>query len=304
MHDDYYVVDRKMESLIMDNTQELKLFVLGLNETELRLLNSIVQVSQRRSRRLILVPMTQAMTADVMILAVSDSQVVDWVKRNAQLIKSLPVIWIEAKNIPSIHLSINRPVQWSQLLLYIKQAIQKKRSFEEVAKSNATNQLAHTTSATSQKVQDLQKQAALKPATVQSSSSAQASHILVVDDSWAVRRHLSTILEQKNYQITLASDGLEAVNEFSADMFDCVLMDVVMPEVDGYEACRQIKKLSKGKHNVPVIMLTSKTSPFDKIRGKMAGCDAYLTKPVSDGLLQQILDKHVIKSKIHAMSNN
>lgn len=292
----------------MDNTQELKLFVLGLNETELRLLNSIVHVSQRRSRRLILVPMTQAITADVMILAVSDAQVVEWVKQNAQLIKSLPVIWIEAKNIPASHLSINRPVQWSQLLLYIKQAIQKKRSFADVAQSSpkmtnsiSSNQTSESTktSATEQHVQ--KKSADLS--TQLSSLEQQASHILVVDDSWAVRRHLSTILAQKNYQITLASDGLEALNEFSAEMFDCVLMDVVMPEVDGYEACRQIKKLSKGKQNVPVIMLTSKTSPFDKIRGKMAGCDAYLTKPVNDGHLQQILDKHVMKSKIHAMSH-
>lgn len=283
----------------MDNTQELKLFVLGLNETELRLLNSIVHVSQRRSRRLILVPMTQAITADVMILAVSDAQVVEWVKQNAQLIKSLPVIWIEAKNIPASHLSINRPVQWSQLLLYIKQAIQKKRSFADLAepKTKVSNQAdEHSQKQTSQ-------ESSTESVAQSSSSEKQTSHILVVDDSWAVRRHLSSILSQRNYQITLASDGLEAVNEFSAEMFDCVLMDVVMPEVDGYEACRQIKKLSKGKQNVPVIMLTSKTSPFDKIRGKMAGCDAYLTKPVNDGHLQQILDKHVIKSKIHAMSS-
>jgi twitching motility two-component system response regulator PilG len=65
-------------------------------------------------------------------------------------------------------------------------------------------------------------------------------------------------------------------------------MDVVMPGVDGYEGCREIKKLQRQKV-LPVVMLTSKSSPFDRIRGRMAGCDAYLGKPVNDQDLKQVL---------------
>jgi twitching motility two-component system response regulator PilG len=65
-------------------------------------------------------------------------------------------------------------------------------------------------------------------------------------------------------------------------------MDVVMPGVDGYEGCREIKRLQR-RQVLPVVMLTSKSSPFDRIRGRMAGCDAYLAKPVDDEELKHVL---------------
>jgi twitching motility two-component system response regulator PilG len=74
-------------------------------------------------------------------------------------------------------------------------------------------------------------------------------------------------------------------------------MDVLMPGADGYEGCRQVKAHCRGDHAVPVVMLTSKTSPFDRIRGKMAGCDAYLAKPVSVPDLDVVLAQLVPGSR-------
>jgi two-component system cell cycle response regulator len=71
---------------------------------------------------------------------------------------------------------------------------------------------------------------------------------------------------------------------------DCIFMDVVMPGADGYEGCREIKR-QRRERALPVVMLTSKSSPFDRIRGRMAGCDAYLAKPVEEGELQQVLTR-------------
>ena len=71
-----------------------------------------------------------------------------------------------------------------------------------------------------------------------------------------------------------------------------------MPGIDGYEACRKIKAMPANSKNIKpsIIMLTSKSSPFDRIRGKMAGCDAYLTKPVQKSHLMQVLAKYAFKN--------
>ncbi|HEY8049741.1 MAG TPA: response regulator, partial [Ramlibacter sp.] len=70
----------------------------------------------------------------------------------------------------------------------------------------------------------------------------------------------------------------------------CVFMDVLMPGVDGFEACRRIKAR---RGALPVVMLTSKSSPFDRVRGKIAGCDTYLTKPVDIVQLRDALGRHI-----------
>lgn len=69
-------------------------------------------------------------------------------------------------------------------------------------------------------------------------------------------------------------------------------MDVMMPGMNGYEACRRSKARSRTGEAPAVVMLTSKTSPFDRIRGKMAGCDAYLSKPINSNKLQTVLSDY------------
>ena len=111
----------------------------------------------------------------------------------------------------------------------------------------------------------------------------------MVDDSAAVRAHLSSVLDAYGYQVTAVDSGEAGVVAVNTNTFACVLMDVLMPGIDGYDACRRIKSMGKGAATPPVVMLTSKSSPFDKIRGKMAGCDAYLTKPVEKAHLMEVL---------------
>ena len=69
-----------------------------------------------------------------------------------------------------------------------------------------------------------------------------------------------------------------------------MLLDVLMPGIDGFEACRRIKARAGSP---PVVMLTSKSSPFDRVRGKMAGCDTYLTKPVDAEQLRAVVSRHL-----------
>ena len=112
--------------------------------------------------------------------------------------------------------------------------------------------------------------------------------VLVVDDSLPVRQALEMKLTMMNYQVELATNGQQAIDLIDQKFYDSVFLDVVMPGVDGYEVCKRIKRDKKTKH-IPVIMLTSKSSPFDRVKGKLAGCDTYLTKPVEHEEFQKVV---------------
>ncbi len=127
------------------------------------------------------------------------------------------------------------------------------------------------------------------------SSSAQANNkraVLVVDDSLPVRQALEMKLTMMDYQVQLATNGQQAIELIEKNNYDSVFLDVIMPGVDGYEVCKRIKRNKRTKH-IPVIMLTSKSSPFDKVKGKLAGCDSYLTKPVEHEEFQKVVSGYL-----------
>ncbi len=99
--------------------------------------------------------------------------------------------------------------------------------------------------------------------------------ILVVDDEPRMRRFIHMNLDLEGYQVLEASNGLEAIKRVREDLPDLVLLDVMMPEMDGFETLREIRQFS----NVPVIMLTVKADEEDKVRGLELGADDYVTKP-------------------------
>ena len=112
--------------------------------------------------------------------------------------------------------------------------------------------------------------------------------VLVVDDSLPVRQALEMKLTLMDYQVEIATNGQQAIELINDNNYDSIFLDVVMPGVDGYEVCKRVKK-DKEKKQIPVIMLTSKSSPFDKVKGKLAGCDSYLTKPVEHEEFQKVV---------------
>ena len=102
-----------------------------------------------------------------------------------------------------------------------------------------------------------------------------ARKILIVDDEPLIVKGLKYSLEQDNYETDSAMDGEEALNKFFAGRYDLVLLDVMLPKVDGIEVCQRIRE----KSTVPIIMLTAKGEDMDKILGLEYGADDYMTKP-------------------------
>lgn len=99
--------------------------------------------------------------------------------------------------------------------------------------------------------------------------------ILVVDDDKNICELLRLYLEKEGYNVILSHDGSEAVVKFNALSPDLILLDVMLPGLDGWQVCREIRK----KSNVPIIMLTAKGETFDKVLGLELGADDYVVKP-------------------------
>lgn len=119
--------------------------------------------------------------------------------------------------------------------------------------------------------------------------------VLVVDDSFPVRKYMEHTLPrlvEEELRIDYAADGEEAIGMTADRRYGLIFLDVEMPGLDGYQVCKFIKK----KHRSYVVMLTSRKSPFDKVRGTMSGCDAYLTKPPKEQRMRKIIEKCLAKN--------
>lgn len=99
--------------------------------------------------------------------------------------------------------------------------------------------------------------------------------ILVADDDKNICELIRLYLEKESYTVVLAHDGEAAVERFTADNPDLVLLDIMMPKLDGWQVCREIRK----KSNCPIIMITAKGETFDKVLGLELGADDYVVKP-------------------------
>ncbi len=116
--------------------------------------------------------------------------------------------------------------------------------------------------------------------------------ILVVDDSATVRKLISGKLEKGGHEVFCAEDGVQALELLQHLKPDLILLDIAMPRMDGYQVCKQIRATSSIK-DVPVIMISGKDGFFDKMRGKMAGCSDYITKPFGPEALMKSLGTYL-----------
>src|ERR687887_700712 len=107
--------------------------------------------------------------------------------------------------------------------------------------------------------------------------SPQPARILLVDDEQSVQKLLAYPLRKEGYEVVPALDGEEALERCRGQNFDLIVLDVMLPKLDGFDVCRQIRAQS----SVPIIMLTAKAEEFDKVLGLELGADDYITKPFS-----------------------
>lgn len=105
--------------------------------------------------------------------------------------------------------------------------------------------------------------------------------ILIVEDDLAIQALLHDFIQEAGYEVTLASDGVEALSYFSERGFDLVLLDIMLPKIDGYGVCEVIRR----KSNIPIVMLTALDAEENQIKGLDLEADDYITKPFSMSVL-------------------
>ncbi len=115
--------------------------------------------------------------------------------------------------------------------------------------------------------------------------------VMVIDDSKTIRRTAETLLKKEGFDVIAATDGFEALSMIADHQPDLILLDIMMPRLDGYQTCALIKHHRVFRHT-PVIMLSSKDGLFDRARGRVVGSDNYITKPFTREELLTVIEQH------------
>ncbi len=125
----------------------------------------------------------------------------------------------------------------------------------------------------------------------------QQKKILIVDDDPSIREILATQLGRLHYETFTAADGEEAVELFKKSKPDLVLMDMMMPRVDGLAATQKIRAFEKKGKRTPILFLTARDGQYDKLSSAISGGDAFVSKPISLQDLQLHVEKALRRSK-------
>lgn len=261
----------------------VKVCTQGVDERIVNALRSICTLS-RHPARTVAFQLTGADEADICLLDPdADGAQAAWARLDPERSKMLLLLQPRAGVVPADAHVIGRPVLAARLLARLDLLA---RTMAEPA------QRTDAAVATDARNEVPPPPPVAIPQRAQVAAPAQVS-VLVVDDSVTIRTQVEQVLRQSGFSPTLAETGEEALQLLSRYRFDVVLLDVVLPGADGYQICRTIKKQLRQRAPA-IVMLTSKSSPFDRVRGSLAGCDSYLTKPTSLSDLRAALDKHTL----------
>lgn len=115
--------------------------------------------------------------------------------------------------------------------------------------------------------------------------------VMVVDDSTTIRKSAEIFLSRAGFEVVPIEDGFDALSRVDDEFPDVIFIDVIMPKIDGLQACQIIKRNQKFK-NTPIIFLSSKDSEFDKARGLMMGATDYLTKPFTKEAIVEMVNRY------------
>lgn len=279
--------------------------VLGFNPTERIVLGSIFNLSQRRTPRYEQYPPAVSGHPDLLLVDGGDPQFVAQAKLLAAD-REAPVVLVGDRDHGTGWPVVNRPLQWARLFRAFDLAVGETASTAEPQASlgqapggadypqlargglpsgsgDATGRYSPLESAFGSRSAD---DRSARATTMSIRVIPGAPWVLVVDDSAPVREFMKHALAPLALNIDTADSGEKAIGMTAGRNYSCIFLDVMLPGVDGYRVCKLIKSKPTGQRS-PVIMLTSKSSPFDRIRGTMAGCDSYLVKPVDEEKLRQ-----------------
>jgi len=252
-----------------------KVGIFGLAPNEQNTLGSIFKLAASRSRQYAMVE--QRETAEI-ILVDAD---------NPDALSEWRSFSVHNSNIPII--KVTKTVPDDTKKAYLKRPLTLKRVLEVLDKVTieAHKYVPELIIGDSEGMDDEARKALLSAAGNTVSSGVKS---LVVDDSLPVRKSMEIQLSLFGMDIDFAETGEKALEFIQKTVYDIIFLDLMLPGIDGYKVCKEIKSNNMSK-NTPVVMLTGKGSRFDKLRGTMAGASVYLTKPVEPEQLREVINQ-------------
>ncbi len=243
---------------------------LGLTEGELRVLGSVAALTKARAEGSYAISPPESLSeSDIVIFNADDPEaVIRW--RTLAVMAHPPAMVLYTREPPMTgdQRYILRPFGPAKLLALLDSIAAELRASAEIWKKPAAAQAVATPSPGMQ------------------------MRALVVDDSPTVRKQLEVELRKLGVVADSVETGEQGLALLGEAAYDLIFLDVILPGTDGYQVCKEIRKSPKTRQT-PVVMLTSKSSPFDRVRGSLVGCSAYLTKPVDYNSFREVVGNYV-----------
>lgn len=267
----------------MSNSQEFEIYMMDVSKHDSEMIGRVINVTGGSKR-------TYRITSDdkptnnkiYMVNSDNDDAIRKWSRRylDENNKPSVPTIFVGKRIVKGKQIyNICLPVKPTQVVSVLDTVTVREMNFIPELTIGAINDETGLSNAT------LEKIISLKEGDNQFSA-------LVVDDSQPVRKQMEIELKMLGAKVYLAENGEQAIELSKLHDFDIIFLDVVMPGIDGYKVCKILKKDIKSK-KVPIVMLTGKSSPFDKVKGTLSGCDTYLTKPLEHKEFQTVAKKYI-----------
>lgn len=259
-----------------------KIGVFGLASNEQNTLGSIFKLAASRSRQYTLVGPQDRATSEILMVDADDANAMNEWRSFSVHHSQIPVVKVTKATPPegTTEAYVRRPLTLKRVLEVLDKVTIEVHKFvpELVVGAEGENKLSEDALAA--------LQTAAKGSAQQASRSGLKA--LIVDDSLPVRKSMEIQLGLFGLEMDFAETGEQALEFTQKSVYDIIFLDLMLPGIDGYKVCKEIKshKLSK---NTPVVMLTGKGSRFDKLRGTMAGANVYLTKPVEQEKLKEVI---------------
>ncbi len=279
----------------MSDVREFKIHLIGVKDSDRNVLMRLLKLrhSPTSVRNYVLTEQSEPEDNKVYIVnSDCDSSLTDWSKRflTADKKPKVPTIFAGHRSIKcNSTYNINLPFRATATLNTLDMITVKEMDYiPELTISKSVN------SAGSDKTSETQNlsETFLEEIADAKSSSKHAIKAMVVDDSQPVRKQLEIQLKMLGVSVELAENGEQAIELSKGNEYDIIFLDVVMPGIDGYKVCKFLKQNNRSK-GTPVIMLTGRSSPFDKVKGSLSGCDTYLTKPLEHAEFQSVAKKYI-----------
>ncbi|OWW19997.1 response regulator [Noviherbaspirillum denitrificans] len=256
-----------------DGTRRFVLEMLGFNDAEKNLLTSTFRLTDRRPFAYVEAGNPAERTDIYLVNADNQQGLADIQARSPNV--HAPAVFIGRRGTVADWPVVEKPIHWMRLFEQLD------RQMADALHQRAQRMPAGWDGRTHRRAADRNLPPPAPEARLNES-------VLVVDDSATVRAFMRSKLAPFRFDVDFAETGEMAIDMAQAKHYTCIFLDILMPGMDGYQVCKRIKS-SPATKGVALVMLSSKSSAFDKFRGSWAGCDAYLGKPVpEDELLATI----------------